>query len=225
MEMSRTLAARTANWAETIQPKRFKWYHAALFFAAVTVAAGLSARSSRQRSREQQHEDDQDFYRKQKLPVWAPPAGLFGPAWTLNTLCLTWAGLRLLNKPGWFPNRRALLLLQALHWLDFTTFGYVYFRRKSPILALVWTPADALLNTAAYTLARPYDRQLANAYLPVMAWTWFATSVAAYQALYNPDRGLGLEAPIQLWEGEKAPFEDEETAGEPQAHLSDYSSL
>lgn len=173
------------------RPGRVKWWQSALFLAGVTVLERLSTgKKGTQNAKE--------IYESEHQPAWAPPAGAFGPAWGLNSLALTWAGQRLLNAPESLPNRRALLGLQAAHWLIYTTFGNVYFRQKSPLLAAAWTVADAAVAGTSYALARKADTKLANAYLPLLAWTGFASTVAVYQALYNRDELLHTGQPLPL---------------------------
>jgi tryptophan-rich sensory protein len=170
---------------------KVKWWHAALFLAGITVVERLSTgRKGTQNAKE--------IYEDENQPAWAPPAGVFGPAWGINSLALTWAGQRLLNAPETLPNRKALLGLQAAHWLIYSTFGTVYFRKKSPVLAAAWTVGDAAVAWSSYLLARKGDPKLANAYLPLVAWTSFASTLAAYQALYNPDPLLDTPQPLEL---------------------------
>lgn len=170
---------------------KVKWWHAALFLAAVTVVERLS-------TGKKGTENAKELYEDENQPAWAPPAAVFGPAWGANSLALTWAGQRLLNAPAALPNRNALLGLQAAHWLIYTTFGNVYFRQKSPVLAGVWTVSDAAIAWASYLLARKADPKLANAYLPLVGWTSFASTLATYQALYNNDPLLGTKAPLNV---------------------------
>ncbi|SDM43718.1 tryptophan-rich sensory protein [Catalinimonas alkaloidigena] len=164
-----------------------KWWHGALFLGAVSVIGRISTGSIKD------NKEQDEFYEKEKTPPWSPPAWLFGVAWPLNNIALTWGGLRLLNEGKTLKNRNALLALQGVHWLIFMTFGWAYFRKKSPVLALAWTQADTLVALSSLTLAYRDDRKLAWAYLPLSLWTSFASSVAWYQALYNPDPYLETE--------------------------------
>ncbi len=170
---------------------KVKWWHAALFLAGVTVAERLITGRRAQR-------ETKEVYEEENKPVWSPPAWAFGPAWGVNSLALTWAGQRLLNAPAELPNRKALIGLQGLHWLIYTTFSNVYFKQKSPVLAAAWTQGDALVALASYLLARKSDQKLSYAYLPLLAWTGFASTIAWYQALYNRDEFLGTAAPLKL---------------------------
>lgn len=193
---SQLLDAFVAN-----RPGKVKWWHTALFLAGVTVLERLSTGKRASQNAKELYEDENQ-------PAWAPPAEAFGPAWGVNSLALAWAGQRLLNAPEALPNRNALLGLQAAHWLIYTTFGNVYFRQKSPVLAAVWTVADAAVAGTSFALARKADAKLANAYLPLAAWTGFASTLAVYQALYNRDKFLDTPQPLKLEGAAKAVLKD-----------------
>jgi tryptophan-rich sensory protein len=161
---------------------KYKWWHAAAALVVVTLIGALQSGSSKHTRK---------FYqRKNKQAPWAPPAWLFGPAWTVNNIFLLWGLVKILNNKG-LRDRLPLLALQGGIWAIFLSFGYVYFRKGSPVLAEVWTQTDAALATASIIAALRSDKKLAIAYLPLFAWTWFASSLSAYQALKNPDPLLG----------------------------------
>ena len=168
----------------TNQPE-YKWWQGALALIVVTAIGALSA-GSKKKTRK-------IYEKQQKQAPWAPPAWLFGPAWTLNNIFLVWGLRRILNNTD-MPNRKKLLLLQALIWADFLTFGYVYFKKGSPILAEAWTQTDALLALVSFFIALKSDKKLSYAYVPLLIWTWFASSLSAYQALYNADPVFGTKA-------------------------------
>ena len=86
------------------------------------------------------------------------------------------------------------MLLQMGIWAIFFSFGYVYFNKKSPVLAAIWTLSDMGLAITSFVLAYRYDKKIAYHYLPLLAWTPFAGSLAGYQALKNPDPLLKTRA-------------------------------
>ena len=86
------------------------------------------------------------------------------------------------------------MLLQMAIWAIFFSFGYVYFNKKSPILAAIWTLSDMGLATRSFVLAYQYDKKIAYHYLPLLGWTSFASTLAGYQALKNPDPLLKTRA-------------------------------
>jgi len=165
--------------------KKFKWWQAALMLVAVSVIGALTSGGSSKNKK---------FYaKKQTQAPWAPPAWLFAPAWTFNNLFLIWGLKRILNNPD-LERRDKLLALQGMIWVVFLSFGYVYFRKRSPLLAEVWTQADAILAVTSFITALKSDKKLAIAYAPLMLWTWFASSLSGYQALKNPDPLFHTEA-------------------------------
>ncbi|MBS1585036.1 MAG: tryptophan-rich sensory protein [Bacteroidetes bacterium] len=168
--VSRALSAPAAG--------KYKWWHGVLALAAVTIVGVLqSGRKT----------DTRKMYkRKNEQASWAPPAWLFGPAWTVNNIMLLWGLIRILNDKS-LSNRTLLLGLQGGIWGIYLSFGYVYFRKGSTILAEVWTQTDAILATASLVTAMRSNREIALAYLPLFVWTWYASSVSAYQVLKNPD--------------------------------------
>lgn len=183
--------------------QKYRWWHGALFLAGITALSSLPILNRKQR-------EQRRFYRQRKLPVWAPPGAAFPVLWPLNNLALAWGGLRLLNAPRAMPHRRTLLALQGVLWLDFITYGAVYFGLRSPVLSAVWTVGDAVVSATSLKLARATaDPKLPLTYLPITAWTSFASTVAVYDALRNRDEFFGTDAPLN-----KPPVPALEKAGE-----------
>jgi len=164
---------------------KVKWWHAALVLAVVTLIGALQSGSRKSNEKFYEQQNDQ--------APWAPPAWLFGPAWTVNNIFLLWGLVKILNNKD-LPNRKLLLSLQGGIWAIFLSFGYVYFRKGSPILAETWTQSDAILATASIVAALRADKKLAVAYAPLLLWTWFASSLSAYQAIHNPDPLFNTQA-------------------------------
>ena len=159
-------------------PQNIKWWQ--ILLAAVVVSA-LGALSARQPGGE-----ERKLYEKElKQAPWAPPEWVFGPAWTFNNIFLLMALNRLLRRN--IPQKKKLLYLQAFIWVIYFSFGYVYFQKKSPLLASVWTVTDAALAISSLAIAARTDRKLAANYIPLTLWTSFASTVAIYQALNNSD--------------------------------------
>lgn len=170
---------------------RYRWWHGALFFGAVTALSALS--SGRRNSRK-----EQELYEQEKLPVWAPPGVVFPLVWPLNNAALVWGGVRLLNASKTQPHRNRMLALQAAQWALYVSYGKVYFGWRSPVLSAVWTLADFAVSGLGLAWSRRSgDARLPLAYLPITAWTGFASTVALYDALRNRDRLLGTPAPLR----------------------------
>ena len=166
---------------EAFRPERYRWYHALGFGLAANLTSGLSGRRA----------EDRRFYESFEQAPFAPPSWAFVPVWAVNNTSTLWGNLRLLNQPENAPNRGALLWLQGASWILFSTFGYVYFRKRSPVLAFVWTTAMWLLTLASVLLSLKSDRKIALSLGSLLAWLTLATPVAAYQATRNPDELLG----------------------------------
>ncbi|HEU5014409.1 MAG TPA: TspO/MBR family protein [Roseiflexaceae bacterium] len=163
---------------ETLFPERYRWWHA--------VGFGLGANALSALSLKRQGQEEQ-FYEQQRQAPFAPPAWAFGPAWTINNMSVLWGNLRLLNLPEDTPHRQTLLWLQAASWAMYSTFSYVYFRKRSPILAFVWTAGMYALTIPSALLAWKIDRKIAWSFLTLLLWLSIATPTALYQMLYNPD--------------------------------------
>jgi tryptophan-rich sensory protein len=169
---------------EHTQTPRLSWWQLALVSVAVSFLGRLSA--GRNKNKEQQI-----YSRELKQANWAPPAWLFAPAWTVNNSFMLSALQRLLKLPN--GNKKSLLWLQAGIWAIFFSFNYVYFRKKSPVLAAIWTKIDTGLALSSLILAWKADRKLAYKYIPLLAWTLFAGTVADYQALHNRDKVFKID--------------------------------
>jgi tryptophan-rich sensory protein len=158
--------------------KKLNWWQMALLSIAVSAIAGLS--SGRKKKKERKLYDVE-----LKQAPWAPPGWVFGPAWAINNFFTLSALQDILNSDD--PEKRRLVAMQAAIWAIFFSFGYIYFNRKSSILAAVWTVSDALLAGASLLAAARSNRKLAFKYTPLLTWTGFASSFAIYQALHNRD--------------------------------------
>lgn len=168
---------------ETPQLK-LKWWQLALISIAVSVLGRLSGGRNK-------NKEEALCTKELKQAAWAPPAWIFGPAWTLNNSFILSALQRLLNHRN--INKKSLLWLQVAIWAIFFSFNYVYVRKKSPVLAAIWTKIDTGLALTSLILAWKADRKLAYKYIPLLAWTLFAGTVADYQALHNRDKVFKID--------------------------------
>lgn len=158
-----------------LSPSRYRWWHALAFGVVANLAGRAGAR------------EDREWYEEQRQAPFAPPGWVFGPAWAVNNASVLWGNLRLLNLPESTPHRRQLLWLQGLSWALFSTFGYVYFGKRSPILAFVWTVSFYVLTIASAILSWNVDRKISLSFVALLLWLALATPVAAYQVVHNPD--------------------------------------
>ena len=164
------------------RPERYRPRHALLFWFLANGASGLATGRRR---------EDRRYYEEMEQAPFAPPGWVFVPAWALNNASVLWGNLRLLNDRD-VPHRNALIGLQGAGWLLYATFGYVYFRKRSPILALVNTAAFWVLTIASIFLSlRGGRKDIALSQGTLLAWLTLATPTAAYQAAANPDELFG----------------------------------
>lgn len=168
-----------------IMPARYRWWHGLAFGVMANAVSGLSVG---------RRSEDQRYYEAMNQAPWAPPSWVFGPAWTFNNISVLWGNLRLLNLPEATPQRRTLLWLQGASWAIFSTFSYVYFNRRSPILAFTWTGGMYVLTISSMLLASRIDRKIVLSLVSLFLWLSLATPTAAYQMVYNPDPLFGTDA-------------------------------
>jgi benzodiazapine receptor len=169
------------------------FWKTALFYTGISVIERLIGSADGK---------EKEIYESQNLPAWAPPAWVFAPAWILNNLVMLYGTNRLKEAPDSLPHKKALLALQSLIWADYATFNYVNFKQRSPVLGALWTQADMIFALTSLILASRADKKIALSFLPLTLWTTYASALAWYLALYNPDHLLRTEAPLEL---EKAP--------------------
>ena len=164
---------------------KLKWWQVALLSIVVSAIGGLSSGQSNKK--------DRKLYTDKLVQApWAPPGWVFAPVWTTINYFLLKALQRILNSNS--SEKRKMLVLQGLIWGIFFSFNYVYFYKRSSILAAIWTNAGAGFAIASFALARKSDKKTAWHYLPLVMWTLFAGTVADYQALKNPDPLFGTKA-------------------------------
>ena len=157
---------------------KLKWWQIALASVMVSAIGGLASMQSGKKDRKL-------YNRKLKQAPWAPPSWAFAPAWNINNFFVLLALQRIINSD--IPHKNKLLALQAMIWGVYFSFGYVYFNKQSPVLGAIWTKSNALFALISFKLAYQSDKKLAAYYLPLLGWTSFASSLADYQALKNPD--------------------------------------
>jgi tryptophan-rich sensory protein len=125
------------------------------------------------------------FYATLNQPAWAPPAGVFGPVWTLLYIAMAWAAWLVWRERGFGRARGALglfvvqLVFNALwSWLFFGWHrGALAFADILVLLALIVATivAFARIRRAAAWLLAPY-----------LAWVAFATLLSYSVWQRNP---------------------------------------
>ncbi len=168
------------------QKFRLPWWQVALLSVGVSLLGRLSSSKSSAKK--------QKLYSKSlKQAPWAPPAVAFAVVWPVINFFLIQSLLRALQKEP-SPAKRRQLVIQGFIWAIFFSFNYVYFSKKSSVLAAAWTMADSLLSILGFSFAYKMDKRMAYGYIPLAAWTIYASTVADYQALKNADPVVGTKA-------------------------------
>jgi translocator protein len=165
---------------------RLSWWQVALLSVGVSLLGRLSSGQSSAKNRKL-------YNRKLKQAPWAPPAVAFAVVWPIINYFLIDALLHILQQEPSAARRRQIVV-QAFIWMLFFSFNYVYFNKKSSILAAAWTMADGVLAWLGFSFALKSDKRIAYGYLPLAVWTTYASTVADYQALKNPDPVLDTKA-------------------------------
>jgi len=164
---------------------KLNWWQVAIVAIVVSAIGGLSAGKTSRK-------EIKLYTKKLKQAPWAPPAWIFAPAWTINNYFLLRALQNILNSS--MDEKKKILLLQASIWTIFFSFNYIYFNKKSSILAAIWTMGDAALAISSFLLLMKEDKRTSLNFLPLVVWTSFASTIAGYQALKNPDPVLNTKA-------------------------------
>lgn len=139
-----------------------------LLFAAAPplVAAGLGGLAAR---------DAPTIYARLDKPKWAPPAGVFGPAWSVLYTLIGVVGWRIGRRPD--PALVGAHLGQLALNTSWTPLFFAAGRRRE---ALVVTAAlDAAIVAEMVLLARRGDRTAAALLAPYLAWCGYATALTA----------------------------------------------
>jgi benzodiazapine receptor len=133
--------------------------------APVVAAAGLGGLASR---------DAAETYGRLRKPAWAPPASVFGPAWTLLYTGIAVAGWRLYDAGS--PRTKRLHLAQlALN----AAWPAAFFGAGEKKISLAVIVALDALVAAEVAAARREDPTAAALLTPYLAWTSFATALNA----------------------------------------------
>lgn len=169
-------------------PKRYQWWHAAALGVAANLPATLGLGV------------DVEYYRSLNQAPFAPPGWVFPVAWLFNNVTTLWGNLRLVNQPFDTPHRTTLIGLQGVGWVLFATFGMIYSGLQSPIMSFAWTFGYAVITAISMLLSWRIDQRITLSLLPLLIWLSFASLVAGYQVLYNPDIFFSTPAPLTLSE-------------------------
>jgi benzodiazapine receptor len=158
-----------------------------LLFAVGTsvAAAGIGSVGSRRAPQ---------VYPRLEKPAWAPPAAVFGPAWTALYTAIGIAGWRLWTRDG----GGAVLGLHVTQLALNAAWPFTFFAARNRVAALTVIAALDITIAAEIVAAARRDRPAAALLAPYLAWSLYATALTA---AVNPERspeerGLGPSAGV-----------------------------
>lgn len=128
-----------------------------------------------------------ETYAALDTPRWAPPAWLFGPAWTINDIARIYGDLDVLHRPP-SRTRTAVLALEAVNWLAYAAYNPLLFGKRATKVSFAVAVTQLAATTAAAIVGRKLGKRFLLGLAPTAGWLLFATSLAGYVAKHNRDR-------------------------------------
>jgi tryptophan-rich sensory protein len=137
--------------------------------------------------------DEKRYYRRLRLPSYAPPSWLFGVVWTgLNALQI-WADQELAADRR-LKGRKTLVALRGVNWVLYNLFSPIFFNLKQPKAAAAVSWAQLANTLATIAIARRRAPYLCAALLPAAAWLGFAAVLGSRIAADNPNGAVPARA-------------------------------
>jgi translocator protein len=146
-----------------------RWGFAVVPVVGAAGVGGLGARSAPQ------------TYRRLRKPVWAPPATVFGPVWTVLYITNGIAGWRIFANATRAVRSLHLLQLALNAAWPITFFGVRDKRTSLVVIALL----DSALAAEIQQLRRQ-DATAAGVLVPYLVWSGYATALNA--AVSDPEQ-------------------------------------
>ncbi|MBC8089873.1 MAG: tryptophan-rich sensory protein [Phycisphaerae bacterium] len=137
------------------------------------ISGAVTARSAR------------DFYATLQKPTWAPPAWLFGPAWTVLYIVMAVAAWRIWNTYG-FDGARGELVIYGIQLALNAAWSWFFFVKRSGRAATI--EVSLLLTAVIATMVAFWRRDaVAGAlFIPYVTWVSFATALTVSVSSRNP---------------------------------------
>jgi benzodiazapine receptor len=126
-----------------------------------------------------------DFYARLDRPAWAPPAGVFGPVWSVLYLLMGLAAWDVWRVAGWRAARAALVLYLLQLALN-ALWSWLFFQWHLGALAfaeIVLLNGFVLATTVAFWRVRCWAGALL---VPYLAWVGFAAALSYALWKRNP---------------------------------------
>jgi benzodiazapine receptor len=118
--------------------------------------------------------DAASFYAQLAKPPWAPPAGVFGPVWSVLYVLMGVAAWLVWRSPG---PRRAALTLFVLQLAANALWSWLFFGWHRGALAAVEVVVLLLLIAAMVAAFWRASRPAALLVVPYLLWVAFATAL------------------------------------------------
>ncbi|GAB3137757.1 TspO/MBR family protein [Amycolatopsis sp. NPDC004378] len=153
-------------------PQRNPWLVLACFFGVVAVVAVVGALAA---------VSAKDVYARLELPSWAPPAGLFGPVWTVLYVMIALAGWLYWRTDGETRGFAAygIGLLANLLWTP------LFFEGGAAKAALVDIAVLDVVVVVTIVLFGRRSKAAAALLVPYLAWILYATALTAAIVVLN----------------------------------------
>lgn len=168
----------TSERADRVGLSRREWWGLAGWGALCFGVAALGAVASVSAA---------DFYGELDQPSWAPPAGVFGPVWSLLYALMAVAAWRVWRAPASGPRRLGIALFMVQLAVN-ALWSWLFFAWHMGGAALVDVTLLAGLIMATAAVFWRVSRLAAALMLPYLAWVGFATLLNAAVWQLNPDR-------------------------------------
>jgi translocator protein len=125
------------------------------------------------------------FYGQLVQPGWAPPAGLFGPVWSVLFVMMGVAAWLVWRRHGFGRAARALQLF-AVQLVANALWTWLFFAWRLGAVALAEIAVLWLLIAATIAAFWPLHRLAAALLLPYLAWVSFAAALNLALWRLNP---------------------------------------
>jgi len=125
-----------------------------------------------------------EFYQSLDLPSWAPPAGVFGPVWTVLYLCMALSSWLVWRTQS--PQRSSALGFYIVQLVINSLWSWLFFAWRQGLWAFIEILALWVLIVATMTLFWRVRRLAAAVLIPYLLWVSFAAFLAYSAWRRNP---------------------------------------
>ena len=133
---------------------------------SAAAAAGIGSLGSRRAPQ---------VYPRLDKPSWAPPAGVFGPAWSVLYAAIGVAGWRLWTREA----GRTVLALHVAQLALNAVWPFTFFAARNRTSALAVIAVLDVTIAAEIAVAARRDRTTAALLAPYLVWSLYATALTA----------------------------------------------